>query len=146
MVVLILLLLFSVGVLIFLVINSFAMTDAMCRAPELTNPGQSTSTNPYEYFYTSEASFQLNPFQANPAQCAIQYSCRVNTGIIHSHDLCDYSSELTTSKFDPETGLFSFKSTDIMTFWSQTITFEIFATSGESEESFTFDMKLVNPC
>ena len=53
---------------------------------------------------------------------------------------------MTTSKFDPETGLFTFKSTDIMTFWSQTITFEIFATSGESEESFTFDLKLVNPC
>jgi len=61
-------------------------------------------------------------------------------------DLCNYSEGGTIAIFDKSTGAFSFNSTDLITFGSQTVTFEITATSGKTTETFTFDLNLINPC
>ena len=62
------------------------------------------------------------------------------------HDLCNYSDEATEAKFNQSTGAFTFNSTDIVKLGTQTVIFEITATSGKSTETYTFGLNLINPC
>ena len=61
-------------------------------------------------------------------------------------DLCSYSSGATKTAFDPDAGDFSFESADVVNFGSQSLTFEITATSGESFATIVFQLNLINPC
>ena len=61
-------------------------------------------------------------------------------------DLCNYSSGATTTTFNPKTGDFTFQSDDVVNFGSQSLTFEITATSGESTAATVFHLNLINPC
>ena len=62
------------------------------------------------------------------------------------NDLCDFKDENTEAVFDLETGQYTFRSTDLITFGTQKVSFEITARSGDSSSTFTFDLNLVNPC
>ena len=53
---------------------------------------------------------------------------------------------MTTSLFNTETGVFDFTSSDLLYFGTQTITLTITGTVGESTESFTVALNLINPC
>ena len=63
-----------------------------------------------------------------------------------TQNLCDYSDGQTTSTFDTDVGNFSFTSSEMQTFGTQTVSFAITGTAGGSAESFTFDLNLIDPC
>ena len=76
-----------------------------CADSIVTNPGQASTTVPYDYYYAGTTSFDLVPFTVSPSECSITYSCTEP-----EYGLCDYFEGSTRSKFDPETGKFSFAS------------------------------------
>ena len=84
------------------------------------------------------------PFTASSGACSIIYSCMMSQG--PAHDLCDYSDGTTTSTFDTNTGTFSFTSSDVQLFGTQTVSFTITGAAGGSAESFAFDLNLIDPC
>ena len=80
-----------------------------CVAPTVTNPGSSHVAK--NYYYSGSAIFNLARFSVSSEECIVTYSCDMSQG--PAQDLCDYSDELTTSTFDPETGNLSFTTSDI---------------------------------
>ena len=86
----------------------------------------------------------MTPFLVQPLDCKITYSCEVVIGV-EDRDLCLYSDDKTDSKFDTETGKFTFQSDDMITFGDRRLVFKIAGRSGLTEASATFELNLVVP-
>ena len=116
------------------------LTDG-CAAQVLSPVPQTVS---YTNDYTSATTFTVSPLGTTITQCQVSFQCAmISTTTV---DLCNYSDALTTTSFDPVTGVFSFDSDDYFTYGSQTLIFEITATSGNDAEAFLFDIILQSPC
>ena len=66
-----------------------------CQSARVQNPGQVTTTDPVDYYYSDSATFKVEPFLVSPVECQVTYSCAEPL-----FNLCDYSSESTTATFD----------------------------------------------
>ena len=87
-----------------------------CADSVVTNPGQASTTVPYDYYYSGTANFEMVPFTVSPSECNITYTCSEP-----EYGLCNYFQGSTRSMFVPETGKFAFSSSDVEKFGSQTI-------------------------
>ena len=101
-----------------------------CASATLTNPGQASTTNPADYYYSGAARFAINQFVTDPVSCSVSYACVMVDGPA-GLDLCSYNdSGMTVATFDTSTGSYSFTSIDFPTFKEEKMTFEITGTSG----------------
>ena len=118
----------------------------LCESPLLLNVHENKifQTIPADYFYEGDATFSMKPFEITPSQCPVAFTCFMRPGPIIN--LCNYQDENTYAAFNPETGEYSFRSTDLITFGTQKVQFEITASSGKSQGSYRFDLNLINPC
>lgn len=91
-----------------------------CGDSTLTNPIQAATTDPTEYLYEGTASFNLIPMVITPSECIVTYSCEEKL-----LGLCDFSDGTTIAEFNINSGDYSFISSDISIFGTQTITFTI---------------------
>ena len=111
----------------------------LCAIPTIVNPGNSFINE--DYYYSGTASLKLIPFTVTPPECTITYECTESL-----LNLCNFSSETTTSTFDTNSGEFSFNSSDITTFGTQTVSFTITGQAGQSTESITYELNFIDPC
>ena len=80
-----------------------------CAGPTLVNTGAVVTRN---YYYAGLAIFNIARFVIiSSSECVVTYSCEISQG--PDQNLCNYSDELTTTIFDPDTGDFSFTTSDI---------------------------------
>ena len=96
-----------------------------CETPTVTSTEQ---VNPDDYHFSGAVTFELNKFQVTPVECFIVYTCLMVEGPVE-YDLCNFTDEKTTSSFNPDSGVYYFKSDNYMTYKNTTLVFEITGTS-----------------
>ena len=109
-----------------------------CAGSTLTDPGQSSFI---DYYYEGTSTFNLIPFTVMPDECHVDYVCYEPF-----YRICNYTVGTTVVSFDSNTGDFSFTSSDIETFGTQSLFITITGFSGNSTESFSFDLNLIDLC
>ena len=87
----------------------------------------------------------MNPFTSSPTVCTVSYACKMTAGP-QGYNLCDYTSDLTSSTFNATTGNYYIQSNDYKLFGTQTVTFDISVTSGSAPQVVQFVLDIVDPC
>ena len=95
-----------------------------CAGSTIADIRQPKVTDPEVYKYDGEATYTPTPYEIRPKQCQVSFACQSSVP-----GLCDVTSENTNAFFDTLTGEFSFISSDIQRYETQSIEYFISAQS-----------------
>jgi hypothetical protein len=105
--------------------------------------------------YSGAVSWNPPVLSVAPSACgsSVVYSCSFNNhglSVANQVDLCSmnysYGSYVSSSSFDPNTGVFTFSTQDQTNFPPGNYDFTVTATIGQTSTDVTFTMSLTNPC
>ena len=100
-----------------------------------------------DYYYTGgmpRLEFIVKDFTVDPPICNVDYSCEVVDG--PRTDICYISESVTRGLFNPMSGKYLFRSTDMANFPAGTYQFKFTGSTGSKSASVTLNLHLIDVC